>query len=188
MSEPATLRGVAIWIVTNPWAALGRRWNYKSALLSAVTRSQLFFYANLSAGSAAAWAAGSTEFWFRLITAGFYGALTQAFRGVQPERTGMLAAMVVLPLVCHSAELLVHWVRGTEELMRSIAASMAFTAVSTAFNVFAMRRGALTVGTGSRSLVRDLQVIPRLAVAFVVAGVHAGYAFIRTRSNPPEAL
>ena len=37
-----------------------------------------------------------TEFCYRAITAGFYGALTQAFRKVEPLWQGTLAALAVI--------------------------------------------------------------------------------------------
>ncbi len=173
MSEPATLGAVARWIVSDPWDAIGRRWNYKSAVMSAVTRSQVFFVVNLSAGLDAAVAALVTELVFRGATAGFYGALTQAFRRVQPPFTGMAAAMIVVPAVAHGLEFLVHWWRGTAELARSIEVSIAFTVLSTSFNLFAMRRGALIVGKDSGSLAADLCAVPRLLVAFAAGGLRA---------------
>ncbi|MEQ1730248.1 MAG: hypothetical protein ABL982_17925, partial [Vicinamibacterales bacterium] len=81
---------------------------------------------------------------------------------------GTAAAMIVLPLVAHSLELCVHWLRGTPALTTSIAVSVGFTAVSTAFNLFAMRHGVLIVGQGRRSVVEDLTALPRLLVLFVV--------------------
>ena len=96
-----------------------------------------------------------TEFLFRFATSGFYGALTQAFRRVEPARTGMIAAMVILPLLAHTLEFIVHWWRGTANLGLSITVSLCFTAVSTSFNLFAMRRGVLIVGDADcRSLAR----------------------------------
>ena len=123
----------------------------------------------LPAGLPAAWAALVTEFCFRAATAGFYGALTEAFRRVQPERTALLAAMLVLPAVAHTLEAVVHWLRGTPELLVSLAASAAFTVLSTSFNLFAMRRGALVVGDDCRPLLDDLRTLPRLAAAFVAS-------------------
>jgi hypothetical protein len=41
------------------------------------------------------------------------------------------------------------------------------TMVTTSFNLFAMRRGALIVGEGAHSLLADLRRLPRLIVAFV---------------------
>ncbi len=169
-NEPTTLRGVLLWICADPWSALARRWNYKSALLSALSRGAMFFTVNLAAGLDAALAALLVECVFRVSTAGFYGALTQAFRNVRPERVGTVATMLLLPAVCHSLELLVHWSSGTERLAASIAASAAFTAVSTAFHLFAMRQGVFVVGEEGRPLQEDLKRVPRLMVGFVRGG------------------
>jgi hypothetical protein len=137
-------------------------WNYKSALLSAAFRGAIFLAANLSAGWDAALGAFLAECVFRVCTAGFYGALTQRIGQIEPERRAMLVAMVVLPVIAHTLEFLVHWTRGTVNLRLSIAFSMAFTILSTAFNVFAMRRGVLRSGPGSRSIFDDLRHLPRL--------------------------
>jgi hypothetical protein len=167
--EPSTVAGVLGWMCRHPWEAIGRRWNYKSAVLSAVLRASIFFATNRAAGLDAAMAAMTTEFAFRICTAGFYGAVTQGFRRVEPPLAGTMAAMVVLPLLAHSLELTVHWWRGTPELGLSIAASVAFTAISTSFNLFAMRQGAFVVGAGRRSLFWDLLSLPRLVAQFVRA-------------------
>lgn len=167
--EPTTVGGVLWWMLRHPWDAVGRRWNYKSAVLSAMLRSSIFFGANRVAGLDAALAAMATEFCFRIVTAGFYGAVTQAFRRVEPPHAGILAAMVLLPVLAHSMELTVHWWRGTPELGVSMAASVTFTALSTSFNVFAMRRGAFVVGGDGRSLFADLLSLPGLVAQFVRA-------------------
>ncbi len=145
-------------------------WNYKSAVMSALCRAPLFFTANLTAGLDAATAAFVTELCFRLVTAGFYGGVTQAFRRVEPALHGTIGALIVVPGVAHTLEWLVHWWRGTPELAASIGASVVFTVLSTSFNLFAMRRGALIVGGGSDSLLTDLRRIPRLMLSFIAAG------------------
>jgi hypothetical protein len=160
------LRQALTLIIRHPWRHVGRRWNYKSALTSACLRSLLYFSTTLTAGVSAAVSALSTEFWFRFVTAGFYGALTQAFRGVQPPWAGMLAAMVLLPVVAHSLELAVHWVRHTANLEANIMVSVCFTAISTSFNLFAMRQGVLITGEGSRPLGADLRRMPGIMVGF----------------------
>lgn len=144
-------------------------WNYKSALISAICRGPMFFVTNLPAGMHAALGAMWAESLFRFVAAGFYGALTQAFRRVEPPMAGTLAAIVVLPALGHSAEFLVHWLRGTPYLSASLAASVAFTVLTTAFNLFAMRRGALIVGKGSRPLWHDLIRMPALIAAFLLS-------------------
>ena len=111
----------------------------------------------------------AAEFALRFVTAGFYGALTQAFRRAEPERAATVAVMVLLPIAGHSLELLLHWSRGTPRLAESIVASVALTMFSTAFNVFAMRRGALIIGAGSRSLWHDLVQMPTLFASFLLS-------------------
>ncbi len=167
MTEPRTLSELARGLAHHPWEMLGRRWNYKSAVLSAVIRATLFFAANLGAGADAATSAALTEVVLRLATSGFYGALTQSFRHVEPKVVGTLGAMILLPAVAHSLELAVHWLRGTPALTTSIAVSVGFTVVSTAFNLFAMRHGVLIVGAGKRTVREDLAAMPRLLVLFV---------------------
>ena len=156
-------------LIRHPWQHLGRRWNYKSAVTSSLFRGLLFFATNLTAGLPAALAALSMEFWFRFVTAGYYGALTQAFRRVEPARAGVIGAMIVLPVIGHGLEFLVHWLGGTPNLSGSIGVSIFFTAFSTSFNLFAMRRGALIVGDGSTSLLQDFRRMPALIGAFALA-------------------
>jgi hypothetical protein len=144
-----------------------RAWNWKAATLSAVTRAALFFGANASAGWRAAWGAFGAELAFRACTSGFYGSATQAFAAARPAWVAAIAALVVIPAVSHSLEFLVHFLRGTPALGRSIAMSVIFTAVSTLFHLFAMRRGVLVVGAAAAPLADDLRRMPRLIVEFL---------------------
>lgn len=165
---PTRLSVVAAHCCRHPVEALIRQWNYKAAITSATVRSLLFLVANATAGWPAALAAAATEFAYRAATAGFHGALTQHLGRVEPARVGWLAAMVCLPLLGHGGEMFVHWTRGTPNLGVSLAASMSLTALSTSFNLFAMRRGVLVVGVpGRQSLWSDLQMLPAVALAFV---------------------
>lgn len=166
-----TIAAVLGELLRRPTTLLVQRWNWKSALLSSVLRGMLFFAANLTAGRRAALAAMGTEFVYRGIAAGFYAALTQAFCRVKPERQAILAVLLLLPVVSHTPELIVHWWCGTPRLGAGLALSVAFTLLATSFSLFAMRRGVLIVGAGSQSLWRDLLRLPPLAVAFVRACV-----------------
>jgi hypothetical protein len=159
---------VLLRFVREPQKYLLARWNWKSAVLSSLFRAAVFFLANLTAGWPAAIAAMNTELIYRGLTSGFYGALTEGFRDAEPPWAGALAAMVVLPLAGHSMEFVVHWLRGTRNLTPSITASVLFTAVSTLFNLYAMRRGALTVGPGRGSLREDMRRMPKLIIDFVL--------------------
>lgn len=148
--------------------ALARWWNWKSALVSAVSRSLIFLVANLPAGVDAALSAMAIEFVFRAGAAGFFGAMMQAFAALGPSRFAMAGALIVVPAAAHAAELLVHTAAGTPRLAASIAGSLAFSVATTAFNVHAMRHGALIVGTGSRPLSEDIRRAPALAASLVV--------------------
>jgi hypothetical protein len=46
---------------------------------------------------------------------------------------------------------------------------MSFTVVSTLFNFYAMRRGALAVGRDTPSMLDDLRAMPRLITGFLAA-------------------
>jgi hypothetical protein len=159
---------VLLRFIRQPGKSLLTRWNWKSALLSSLFRAAIFFFANLTAGLPAAMAAMSTELIYRGLTSGFYGALTEGFRDAEPPWAAALGAMVVLPLAGHSMEFVVHWLRGTRNLTPSITASVIFTAISTLFNLYAMRRGALLVGSGHGSLREDLRRMPGLLLDFIL--------------------
>lgn len=165
MTVPDVLAG----FVRHPYRTLVRRWNWKAALLSGISRSTLFFLVNLPAGGHAARQAFVTELVYRGMTAGFYGAMTQGFRHASPPLLASVTVMLLLPAVSHSIEACVHALRGTPNLAGSITASVLFTIASTAFNLFAMRRGAFIVGSDRESLGRDLRRMPALGWAFVVA-------------------
>src|SRR5690606_34585663 len=77
-------------------------------------------------------------------------------------------ALALMPIANHSAEFLVHWLKGTANLEASILASVCFTVLSSAFHLSVMRRGLLVVGEGSGSLWSDLRQMP-IAVAYFVA-------------------
>lgn len=170
-------------LCTNPYQYLIAQWNWKSAVFSSTCRAAMFFCTNLTAGWRAATGAMLAEFVYRALTAGFYGALTQAFRRAEPAWAAMLAAMVLLPFVSHSIELLIHLLRGTPNLVTSIAVSACWTAVSTSFNVYAMRRGALVVGQGSGSIMDDLRQVPALIGGFVASGPLAIYRWTVVRAS-----
>ena len=72
-AEPVSVWAALRWIALHPWQAVGRRWNYKAAILSSILRASVFFTTHLSAGGDAALAAMTTEFCFRFATSGFHG-------------------------------------------------------------------------------------------------------------------
>jgi hypothetical protein len=157
-----TLTQVFEGLLRNPGELLVRRWNWKSALYSSLCRSSIFFAANATSGLDAALCAMALEFAYRSVSAGFYGALTQAFRRVEPKWKGMLAATVLLTTVSHTIELALHWAGGTRNLKTSMLASIGFTVLSTLFNLHAMRRGVLVTDGQGHGLLTDLRMLPSI--------------------------
>jgi hypothetical protein len=166
MSPAAALRSLFL----RPGDTLLRRWNWKSALFSSVVRGLIFLFANLKSGWHAAVGAMAAEWVFRALTSGFYGAMTEALSDAEPPVQAAVVAMIALPIASHSMEFMVHFLRGTPNLKVSIVSSMCFTAISTLFNFYAMRRGAIRSGDGAQSIGEDIKAMPRLVAEFVAAG------------------
>jgi len=125
--------------------------------------------ANLRSGWHAAMGAMLAEWTYRALTSGFYGAMTQTLGETEPEWQGAVAAMALLPLLSHSLEFLVHWLRHTPHLKASIVSSMSLTVISTLFNFYAMRRGTMVVGKNCRTPGQDMREMPRVIGGFLAA-------------------
>ncbi len=162
------MRAVFRRLIRYPSHFLLRRWNWKSAVLSCLVRGSIFFAANLGSGFAAATQAMALEISFIAISAGFYGAIVQAFRRAKPDWLATLTVMILLPTINHSIEFLVHSIGGTKKLSISILASISFSALSAAFNLFTMRRGVLIVGRHKQSFSQDLMQLPKVISAFLL--------------------
>lgn len=168
MSPQTTVGAVLRSIFNDPWNQLVLRWNWKSALTSAFIRAVIFFFANLSAGGQAATSAGIAEFTWRFAVAGFFGSVIQSLRKVEPVWKATLVTSMALPVLNHTIEFLVHYLRGTPKLRNSIIASMCFTALAMLFNTYAMRRGFMITGSEGKSLWTDLKSMPRVIGGFIL--------------------
>jgi hypothetical protein len=162
-----TLKQALRNLATNPAELLIRRWNWKAALFSSLTRGIIFLIANLRSGWRAAVGAMLAEWCYRALTSGFYGAMTQTLGEIEPEWQGAVAAMVLLPFSSHILEFLVHWLRGTPHLKAGIISSVCFTVISTLFNFYAMRRGSIVVGKNGATLGQDMRAMPRVIAGFL---------------------
>lgn len=162
-----TVGEAALSLLRHPIENLVRRWNWKSAVLSALTRGALFFFANLGAGLSAAVGAMGLEMAFYISVAGFYGSATEAFRKARPAWLATVVMMAVMPAVNHSLEFALHWSNGTKKLTTSIVASVALSMVSAVFNLFAMQRGAFIVGAERQTLLDDFRQLPQIVFDFL---------------------
>ena len=174
-SVSQVLRG----LVQDPYHSLIVRWNWKSAIFSSLIRANIFFFVTLRSGWRAALGAFGAELAYRVVTSGYYGALTQSFRAAEPAWAAGITVMILLPISQHSVEFLVHYLRHTPHLAANIITSMCFTAVSTLFNWYAMRKGSLIVGKESQSVARDMASMPRLIGGFLAAGPVALWSILR---------
>jgi hypothetical protein len=163
----AHVRDIAHELIRHPVRNLVLQWNWKSALLSPVLRGAFIFAATASADPASAVSALAVELLYRGLVSGFCGAIVEAFRSAEPYWAGQLTVVFIVPVFSDAFDFIVHWAHGTPELGRNIAVSLALTFVSTAFNYFAMRRGALIVGEQRRPLLQDLRMLPVLVIAFL---------------------
>ena len=163
-----SVAGVLRRVVHDPLQYLVWRWNWKAAVLSAAMRGAIFFTTNLRVGPRAAFTALAVDVAFRVPLSGACAALTEAFRWASPPGQAFVAAMVVVPAIAHLVEFTVHWWAGTPVLATSIDASVALSALSTLFNLFAMRQGVLVVTVPARSLWDDVRRLPLLYVRFAI--------------------
>jgi len=164
-----TLRTALFRLASSPRQEIFEKWNWKAAFFSSLIRGFIFLFANLRSGWKAAAGAMLAEWLFRACTSGFYGAITQKLGEVEPEWEGMAGAMVLLPILSHSLEFLVHWLRHTPHLKVSLISSITFTVFSTLFNLYAMRRGTMVVGRNAPSIGADLRAMPRVIGGFLAA-------------------
>lgn len=156
-------------LLLNPGRRLLLRWNWKTALLSACLRGTIFFLANIGAGLGAAIGAMGVEAALFATLAGFYGALAETFRRAQPVWAATITVMVLMPVVNHTLEYILHYMSGTKRLSAGVAASISLSIFSAMFNLFAMRRGVLIVGDERASLIDDLRHMPSIVFDFVTA-------------------
>src|SRR5712691_5000154 len=142
-----TVCDVCADLMRHPVRGLLHRWHWKSAML--------------------------VESMLRIPLVGALAEVTQAFGRAEPPWAAAVVAMVLLPGLAHVAELGVHRAAGTPELGASIAASIAMSALSTVFSLFAVRRGVMVVGDDAQSFLDDLKQLPPLVVEFVLAPARA---------------
>jgi hypothetical protein len=168
-----TVCDVCADLMRHPIRGLIHRWHWKSATLSAIVRGALFFATNLTDGPGMATRAMLVECGLRVPLVGVLAAVTQAFGRAEPPWAAAVVAMALLPGLAHVTEFVVHWAAGTPELRASIVASIAMSALSTVFTLFAVRRGVMVVGHDSQSFRDDLKRLPRMIVEFVLAPARA---------------
>ena len=165
---------VARHIISHPIDTFVLRWNWKSAVLSALLRSPIFFFTYVFKKDGLKLAAGAAlaQSVFRIIFGGTNGAIIQSFSKVEPAWHAVLTVPLILAAFSHLVEFIVQSAydsrTGVNGKGRAIQISIAVSAISAIFNLFAMRRGALLVKDESQqSLWRDLRRMPWIVFEFL---------------------
>jgi hypothetical protein len=169
-----SLSSVFAYVIRHPLETMILRWNWKAAVLSALLRAPIFFFAYLfkKDGLKLAIGAALAQSAFRLAFGGINGAIIQSFSKVEPPWHAVLTVPIVLATFSHLMEFVVQTLydhqTGAAGRGKAIAISVFVSAVSAVFNLFAMRRGALLVKDESRqSLWRDLVRMPWIIFEFL---------------------
>ena len=169
--SPRTSVGKALFqVLSSPFYYFIRRWTWKSALFGAFNRGTIFLIATMKRGRVEMSVAVLVEILFTCATAGIYAAFTQALRFAEPEWLGACVVALVIPGALYGADYFAHVWTGMHNVRPAVGFATGLSVVSTLFNLFIMRRGAMVVGEGSQPLWRDLIRIPGLIVQFVIAG------------------
>jgi len=155
-------------MLQHPISVILWRWNWKSALLSALFRAPIFFAASASYGALLALEGAGVEAIFNAAGAGLYGAFLQNIRKAKPAWLAWLVAAWLVPAMIQLCANAFHYAVGTSRLHRGIIISICLSAASATFNLFAMQRGSLLSGPGSETLLNDLGNMPRLILDFVL--------------------
>lgn len=166
----------------HPIEMIVKRWNWKSAFLSAFIRAPIYLSTYLANkdGWKAAIGAGAVEFCLRIFTAGTSGTLIQSFRRAKPVWLSGLICSAMLPVFAHTLEYIVHFVHElivsmiynspiNQTRKTSFFFSVMFSVLSVIFNLFAVRRGVLIVGKGEgqQSLWKDIKQMPFVVGEFL---------------------
>ena len=110
------------------------------------------------------------EFLFFSLAAGFFGAITQAFRNAQPGWQARLTVVLLVVSTMHTSEFILHhWLVHTPRALAGTISSICFTILSTIFTFFVMSRGAMVIGEEGDPFLHDMKRMPRLVWSFVAA-------------------
>jgi hypothetical protein len=168
-TAPTSLGSTLSGILRDPISFFWRRWNWKAAALSIVFRAPVYLIASFRSGWRETFTVLLAESAYCAGTAGFYGAFVQAIRNAQPAWLTALVVTLFLPAFMQAVEYLVHWLRGTHHLHAVLIGAASVSAISSLFNWFVMKHGALLVGNEGMSFKRDLRRLPLLAVSFFIS-------------------
>jgi hypothetical protein len=176
--QAPTLAAALLDLLRHPFAGLVEGFNWKTAAISAILRAIMFFFTNLRSGQQLALRATLVEATYAICAMGVFGSITERIRNARPAWLTGLTVWLFLPCLMLTIQYNVHRFFATPQLRASMIASFCFLALGTGFNWFAMRRGAMLVGSPlvgpeGNSFAADLRALPALIWAFITAPARA---------------
>ena len=157
-----SVAGVLATIARHPIRFVSSRWNWKAAALSAAMRGTIFFVATLGGGLTTAARTLLVDLTFRIPLAGVCAGVIQEVRFARPAWAALAVALVAVPVTAHAVEIAVHSIAMTPWMWRGVAASIALSIVSSAVELFLMRRQILLVGPDGAPLGADVRRLLRI--------------------------
>ena len=163
------LRLVLAEICRDPKRFLFDCWNWKAAALSVLFRAPVFIISTHRHGLHNMATAGIVESVFRIVITGINASITQAVEWAEPQWMVAIMVLAAMPCITMALEAFAHSLASTPNLRAGLLASLTLSVMSSGFNWFSMRKGALLVGRGSSSFGTDLSRMPMLIGRFVAS-------------------
>ena len=157
-------------ICRQPKRFLLASWNWKAAALSVLFRAPVFLISTQRHGLETMATAGIVEAIFRIAITGIDASITQAVQRAEPQWAVAIVVLAAIPAVTVALEAVVHWLAATPNLRAGLV-SLILSVLSSGFNWYSMRKGALLVGRKGDSFATDLARMPMLIGRFALGPV-----------------
>jgi hypothetical protein len=165
------LRFVLAEICRQPKRFLLDTWNWKAAALSVLFRAPVFLISTQRHGLETMATAGIVESIFRIAITGIDASITQAVQRAEPQWAVAIVVLAAIPGMTVALQAVVHLLAATPNLRAGLVASLILSVLSSGFNWYSMRKGALLVGRKGDSFATDLGRMPMLIGRFVLGPV-----------------
>ena len=165
------LRFVLAEICGQPKRFLLDTWNWKAAALSVLFRAPVFLISTQRHGLETMATAGIVESIFRIAITGIDASITQAVQRAEPQWAVAIVVLAAIPAMTVALEAVVHLLAATPNLRAGLLASLILSVLSSGFNWYSMRKGALLVGQKADSFATDLARMPMLIGRFALGPV-----------------
>lgn len=162
-------------------------WNWKCALMSAITRSTVYLIAMTHSGFQGRFAVVLVEMAYVVLTAGLYAGWQQKALSFQRHWLGNLTVVIGVPGLSQGLDWLAHRAVGAPVPHHATAAVCIFTLLSALFHLYVMRRGVFLTGSAGGTLAQDFRRIPQLVLRFLISPANLATSRLARIVNFPRA-